>query len=397
MTGRTRSGRAVTEALAARTGTAAEDWFVVLKARSAMEVVLTVLREVRGPGTVVTQVFTCATAVDPVLVAGLTPRYGEVDPATVALDPDGLEVPRDARAVVVQHTFGIVADAAAARLRAAAHGAGALLLEDSAHCVTRMARDTAGEPLADVSVHSFGAEKLLPTKFGGAVWLDPGLDPAVRGPLVAALTTLPAMGPRLRLAVRCYRTQLRVLSRLPAAVGGPLRRALTAAGLHEPPVAPVESSGRLAHPPLRPSGWVLDRMARALAWSGDVQARRAATVAVYARELAGLFPAGIGERAPLVRFPLYAPDAPAAEDLIEALTAAGVPAGRWYRPALFPGPTDPAVYAYAPGTLPVTEDLIERVVNLPTTVGPREAARVAGIVRAVIDPGGSAGSAGSRA
>jgi len=381
----------VTEALAARTGTSAEDWFCVLKARSAMELCFRVLRAVRGPGSVLTQVFTCATAVDPVLVAGLTPRYGEVHPDTLALDPERLELPTDVRAVVVQHTFGMVDDGATGRLRDAAHRAGALLLEDSAHAVTRFAR-SGGAPLADVSVHSFGAEKLLPTKFGGAVWVDPNLDPTIRGPLVAALSELPAMSLRLRLAVRSYRNQLRVLSRMPGALAGPVRGVLTRLGLHDPPVAPVERAGRLAHPPLRPSSWVLDSMARALAWSGDVQARRAATVAVYARELAGLELPGGAAHGPLVRFPLYAPDAETAEHLVATLAGHGVPAGRWYRPALFPGPTDPALYAYEPGTLPVTEDLVARVVNLPTTVGPKEAARVAGIVRSVIDPGGSAGS-----
>lgn len=381
----------VTAALAARSGTAPEDWFVVLKARSAMEVVFRVLRELHGPGDVVTQIFTCATAVDPVIVAGLTPRYGEVDPATLALDPGRLELTGDVRAVVVQHTFGIIDDDAALRLRAAAHGAGALLLEDSAHAVTRFARH-GGQPLADVSVHSFGAEKMLATKFGGAVWLNPALDPAVREPLERALTSLPAMSARLRLAVRSYRTQLRVLTRVPGALGGRLRDVLTRLGLHEPPVAPVERAGKLAHPPLRPSRWVLRTMADALAWSGHVLARRAATVAVYARELADLdVPAGI-RGAALVRFPLYAPDAASAERLITELAAAGVPAGRWYRPALFPGPTDSAVYSYEPGSLPVTEDLVARVVNLPTTVGVREAERIAQVVRDVIGPGGSSGS-----
>lgn len=381
----------VRAALASRSGTDPDDWFLVLKARSGMEVFFRVLRELRGPGAVLTQVFTCATAVNPVIAAGLVPRYGEVDPATLALDPAGLELAGDVRAVVVQHTFGMIDDDAARRLRDVAHGAGALLLEDSAHAVTRFARHT-GQPLADVSVHSFGAEKLLGTKFGGAVWVSPTLDAEVREPLVAALSGLPSMSPRLRLAVRSYRNQLRVLSRVPSSMGERWRAALIRIGLHEPPVAPVERAGKQAQPPLRPSGWVLASMERALAWSGDVQARRAATAAVYARELADLeLPSG-ASRGPLVRFPLYAPDAATADRLLAALGDAGVPAGRWYRPALFPGPTDPAVYSYEPGSLPVTEDLIARVVNLPTAVGVREAARVVGIVRSVIDPGASAGS-----
>lgn len=370
----------VRAALAARSGTAPQDWFLVLKARSAMEVVFRTLREVRGPGSVLTQVFTCATAVDPVLVAGLTPRYGEVDPATLALDPDRLEVEPDTRAVVVQHTFGMIDDAAASRLREAAHGVGALLLEDSAHAATRFSR-RGGVPLADVSVHSFGAEKLFSTKFGGAVWLDPELDPRLRVPLVAALSSLPAPGLRLRFAMRTYRNQLRVLSRVPG--GERLRAVLTRLGLHEPPVAPLEQDGKLAHPPLRPSGWVERTMLAALAWSGHVQARRAATTDVYLRELAGVdVPAAA--RGPLVRFPFYAPDAQVAEHLVTRLRAEGVPAGRWYRPALFPGPSDPAVYDYEPGTLPVTADLVERVVNLPTTVSPIQAERVAQRVRELL-------------
>ncbi|MBE9940144.1 DegT/DnrJ/EryC1/StrS family aminotransferase, partial [Cellulosimicrobium cellulans] len=157
-----------TRMLADRTGTDPADWFLVFKARYGMEVVFRALAEARGPGDVVTQVFTCSTAVDPVLVAGLRPVYAEVSPATVAIDPDRLAVGPDTRAVVLQNTFGIVDEAAARRLRDAARSVGALLVEDSAHCVGRLARDADGTPVADVSFHSFGVEKLLPTRFGGA-------------------------------------------------------------------------------------------------------------------------------------------------------------------------------------------------------------------------------------
>ena len=50
--------------LAERTGTCAKDWYVVFKPRYGMEVVFEVLRELRGGGSVVTQLMTCCTAVD---------------------------------------------------------------------------------------------------------------------------------------------------------------------------------------------------------------------------------------------------------------------------------------------------------------------------------------------
>ncbi|WP_448629312.1 DegT/DnrJ/EryC1/StrS family aminotransferase [Cellulomonas soli] len=379
----------VTSLLAQRTGTDPADWFLVLKARYGMQVVLQALADTRGPGEVVTQVFTCATAVDPVLVAGLRPVYAEVAPRSVAVDPDRLGVGAHTRAVVLQHTFGIVDGEAAVRLAEIARSVGALVLEDSAHCVGRLARDAAGEPVADVSVHSFGVEKMLPTRFGGAVWVNPALgDRALRDRLVHDLGALPVAGARVDLAARTYRTQLRVLTRLPKPVAGPLRSLLTRARLFDPAIAPVELRGGLAHPPLRPSAWVVAQMAARLPGLEQDETRRAQAVEVYLRELGDLVevPAAVGPDSALVRFPFFASDAQAAERVLDALARGGVYAGRWYRPALFPGVSDPALYGYTPGdgTLAVTEALIERVVNLPTGVDVERARHVAALVRSAL-------------
>ena len=155
--------------LAERTGTCAKDWYVVFKARYGMEVVFEVLRELRGGGSVVTQLMTCCTAVDPIVAAGLVPHYGELSERTLALDPARLPLVSDLRAVVLQHSFGIIERKGDWRLADAAHAAGAVLVEDSAHCLARLSRGNEGKPLADVSVHSFGVQKMVQTYFGGAV------------------------------------------------------------------------------------------------------------------------------------------------------------------------------------------------------------------------------------
>ena len=77
------------EALASRTGTRPEDWFPVFKARYGMQVAFDAVRSVRGDGSVLTQLFTCCTAVDPIVVSGLRPRY-----ADVGADTMGIDVPR---------------------------------------------------------------------------------------------------------------------------------------------------------------------------------------------------------------------------------------------------------------------------------------------------------------
>jgi dTDP-4-amino-4,6-dideoxygalactose transaminase len=378
-----------TRMLAERTGTDPRDWYLVFKARYGMQVVFRALVDERGPGDVVTQVFTCATAVDPILAAGLHPVYAEVSPATVAIDPDRLAVGAATRGVVLQHTFGIVDHAAALRVRDAAVAAGAVLVEDSAHCVGRMARDGDGAPVADVSIHSFGVEKMLRTRFGGAVWVNPAMcDGVLRARIAADLASLPVVGRRLDLVARLYRDQVRVLNRLPARIAARLRATLTRLRAFEPPIAPVERRGGLPYAPMRPSPWMVAEIARGLPSLADTEARRTGVVAEYVRALADVVevPAAVGAGCPLVRFPFFTPDAATAEHVIAALAAAGFYPGRWYRPALFPGVDDPAAYGYAPGdgTLATTEDLIARVVNLPTAVELGEARRIAGVVRAAI-------------
>ena len=177
-------------ALAQRTGTSADDWFLVYRARHGMLACLRVLHELHGAGSVITQLLTCCTAVDPIIAAGLRPIYGDVSAGSYALDSEALPAADDVLGIVDQHTFGYIDEASSARLRAAADARGALLLEDCAHCVGRMAMGPDGAPTADLSFHSFGVEKMLPTYFGGTVWVNPAMrDRGLHDAFVAAQNT----------------------------------------------------------------------------------------------------------------------------------------------------------------------------------------------------------------
>ena len=380
---------AITEMLAQRTATQPEDWFLVFKARYGMHVVLRALRDQRGHGDVVTQIFTCATAVTPILTAGLTPVYGDISADTLAIEPAGTPRGDRTRAIMLQHTFGMIDAATAAALRGEADGLGALLLEDSAHCVGRTAQGPDGRPLADVSFHSFGVEKMLPTRFGGAVWVNPKMaDSAVRDQIVADLRALAPAGRRLDLVARIYRTQIRVLNRLPKRIAATTRDILTRIGAFEPAIAAAELRGTLTHKPLAPSRWMLGQIAAHLPGLSADEARRSAVVSEYVRDLAEIvqIPEGARGGASMVRFPIFVADQDTAERLVSTLNSSGVYASRWYRPALFPGVQDPAVFGYTPGSadLAQSEDLISRVVNLPTNVSLSAARHAIDVVRGVI-------------
>jgi len=386
----TRPAAEVRTHLAALTGTDAADWYVVFKARYGMLETFSALAATHPRRTVVTQLLTCSTAVDPILVAGMAPAYAEVSPASLAIDPDRLDVGADTAAVVIQHTFGIIDGKRAQSIARAAREAGAAVCEDSSHCAGRMARDPEGLPLADVSFHSFGVEKMLPTKFGGAVWVNPAMaDRPLRDAIVARLVALKAPGLRLRCAARTYRYQLALLNRLPRGVAARLRPMLVESGIFTPAVAPSESEGRLAHGAFAASPWVAARVAAALVDLPAIEANRTLAVAAYADELGDLVevPALVSAGQPLARFPFLAPPDIDADAVIGHLRAQGIVAGTWYRPALFPGAVDPEVYGYRQGDAAHagTEDIIARIVNLPTNVGPERARQIARQALAFID------------
>lgn len=389
------------EALANRTGTDPGDWYPVFKARYGMQVAFEALKSVHGAGEVRTQLFTCCTAVDPIIAAGLTPRYEEVNAGTLAIDAKALlpahggtatgnatgedasaEAPLPTRAVMLQHTFGIVDTASDLDLAEATRRIeGALLVEDCAHCVCRMARGDDGSPLADISVHSFGVEKILPTRFGGAIWVNPRLaasEPVLDGELRGRLDALPRPDGRLDAVTRVYVNENRVLSRL-GGLGGTLRGVLTKAGLYEPPIAESERAGGLQYEAMKPTAWIEERAAEAVDVLDANENARRHVVAVYrdrlGKEADALgIPAGAlaGRPQPLLRFPLFLPDTPAAERVLAAVRAAGGYAERWYRPELFPGVTDPAAYGVTDAVhdrLPVTGRLVAGAVCLPTELG----------------------------
>lgn len=384
---------ALARALAERTGTRPEDWFCVFKARYGMQAALAALRPATGEGSAVTQLFTCLTAVVPIVAAGLAPVYRDVSARTASLDPERLDPPAGTRAVMLQHTYGIVDDAESEELSRRAHAAGALVVEDSAHCVCRMARDASGEPVADVSVHSFGVEKILPTHFGGAVWVNPASPlPELARAVRDALAALPAPPARLDALARRYRTENRVLAHLPAGVSAPLRRALVSSGAMEPAVSEEERRGAAARGPVRASAWVCERALAALAGLDEAEALRRETVEAYRAALAGVdgadaLPAALeGPSQPLLRYPLLAPDTCAADRVVAEVCAAGLFAEAWYRPELGPGVLDAAAFRVPAerSGLPVHERLVATCAALPADVGASGARRAAGAVRAAI-------------
>ena len=379
--------RLLRERMAELTSTEASDWYCVFKARQAMQVAFGALGEATGRSVVVTQPFTCVTAIDPILSAGLAVRYGDVSRDTLALDVEQLDLSEEPAAVVLQHTFGIMSPEADAALVEAAHAAGALVVEDCAHCVGRMARGGDGTPLADVSVHSFGVEKMLAgVYFGSAMWVSPSLEARVRERIVGALEALPALDKARARAAERYRNQIRVLTRLPKGVSVALRSRWEKSGAFEPAVADMERRGRVKGTPALPSAWVCTQATAALAGIAENERGRRECVRAYldafgddGTRLLGV-PRSVtqGEVQPLLRMPVFMPDTQKADAALAACGRLGFYGQPWPRPLLLPGVIDEGAYGCEGGfACPVSERLSECVAALPTDIEPDGAVEVA--------------------
>lgn len=383
----------IAQIMAERTGTRAEDWYLVFRARHGMLVAFDAVREVLGEGVVATQLLTCCTAVDPILAAGLEPVYAEVSRCAASICPEKLELRARTRAVVLQHTYGIVDARDSALLAGKAHGAGALVVEDCAHGLARMAHGADGRHVADISVHSFGVEKMLHTQFGGAIWVNPDSPfPEVCRRVRERACALPVAGAHLTSLVRTFVFWNRVYNHLPPSAARGLRRALTAAGLFEPAVSDAERRGEVAHEPMRPSAEICRRVIDAFAaLDGDMRTRAEAT-STYASELAGtpgveLFGSGVSDPAqPLLKFPILVRDRATADRITREACAAGYYTSTWYRPYLGPGVLDEDAYRVPADKsgIPSCMRIIDTVATLPTDQGADGAHAVADIVRRVV-------------
>lgn len=381
--------------LAERTGTRAEDWHLVFKARYGLQVAFATMARKSDRTLVATQAFTCVTAVDPITASGLTPRFLEIDEDRIALSASEVErVEEPLLAVVDQHTYGIIDDAASRELAEAAHARGAWLVEDCAHCPGRLAMGEGG-PVPDVSVHSFGVEKLLPnTRFGGAVWVNPAMeDEGLSTALNQALSALPAIPHRLEKAAKAFRNQTRLLNRMPASMARRMSEKWVANGTREPAVASVELEGGLPYAPMAPGEWVSAQVAADLEALDANLASRRKSVAAYSRSLAHLPGVSVPKGAvsaehpqPLLRFPLFARTTEASDTIRARVEALGLYCTKWYRPLLFPG-SDLAAFGIEDfDAWPLSKRLSDGVVCLPTDLGNVEPeAVVEAVISAVRD------------
>lgn len=376
------SSNRICQKLARATGTSADDWFLCLKARYGMAVVFNAIRQDLGPGEIITTPYTCATAVNPILVSRLTPIYADLDLPTLSIkNPTKLITPKT-HAIVMQHTLGIIGDKTALSALAQKHHI--LLIEDSSHCLARLATNKKGEILADISIHSFGVEKVLKTKFGGAIYVNPRLQnthPTLYTEIKQGLKRLPSPNVTTNMRLHLYRSENAVLQRLPQQLRKPLRRGLTATKLFEPAILPIEQNGKQPKP-LASNSYVNQKILEFLPTLPQNYRHRIKLVNFYIASLpdAPHIKPITNLHEPLLAFPILLDNPQRATDLYVALTSSGFFIRRWYSPLFFPGANSNRTYKYNPANCPIAERSHSRILCLPTDISISQARQLVSIL-----------------
>lgn len=377
--------------IAKMTDTNSDDWFLCLKARFGLEIVFTAIKEVLGSGNVLTTPYTCITAINPILAGGLEPHYIDIDPTLLSTsDIPADKITPDTRAIVMQHTLGIIDNKNNLYNIAKKHHL--ILIEDSAHCLLRMARGTDDQPLADISAHSFGVEKILQsTKFGGAIYVNPQLkekQPELYDKICSYLITLKQPESALSFRIRTYRFNNAVIQHMPQPLKNPIRNLAIKTKLLEPAVYEYEQEGRQASPRTT-NEFVNNTILKALPSLKNNYDHRRVNVKYYREHLKSkkftVIPQST-EDEPLLAYPIVFESTTFANYAYDLLTNAGFFVRRWYMPLLYPGPKFYQLYFYKPEECPIAESFSPRVLCLPTDLPASQIHRIVSLLTPVDKP-----------
>lgn len=341
--------------IAKLTDTNPEDWFLFYRARDALKIVADALSQrFNETGEVLAPAFTCCTAITPFISSGHKMRYIDIDSNSLGVNPDLVALSKKTRAILMQNTFGLIDDSAYARVETKIKdyfeqsriGEKPIIIEDSAHCATFMAKRQSGHYFADVSVHSFGFLKLLNRSiYGAAMWVNPNMeDKTLYRTIITDCATVANLGFYRRFTTRTFRWQNRIYTRLPQKISRVVRRFLADTGFYNAGIQRCEKLGIFPGKPRKPSVWIMKMNLNGLRDLSKNVKMRIMKQKRLCEELDSIAEITIPtmvkneiDQNPLLYFPLVLQNSGQVQDLLQILNKNAIFASTLYNPLLFPG------------------------------------------------------------
>lgn len=342
-----------------------------------------------GPGDeVIVPGYTCVMVPGPVVYAGATPIYVDIEPEfyTTPANAVAAAITPRTKAILVQHTYGFAAPVA--EIRRLADERGLTVIEDCCHTFGGRVDGRLLGTLGHAAFFSGQWNKPFTTGLGGLALVQDA-DLAARVRAEQATYPLPSRKAAFMLAAQLLVYEC-VIYPSTTALATRLFRWMTKRGLV------VGSATKAEFEPTMPAGYALAatpvqcRLGHLEVGRIDANmARRSHATQRYLAELPRLgyhvptMPTNWDT--PLLRFPVRV--ANKAEALAQAARH-GVEIGSWFECPLHPIETDQPAFCYLDGTCPVSEHATREVINLPThrRVGDRAIDRTLAFMARVCRP-----------
>ncbi|MFI5240337.1 MAG: DegT/DnrJ/EryC1/StrS family aminotransferase [Candidatus Saccharimonadia bacterium] len=340
-------------------------WFLTVNGRTALYLLLESLNLESG-SEVLVQSFTCVTAVNPIIWAGLTPIFVDIDTKTLSAATQSLSerVSAKTRVIVLQHSFGIPGASKAVKEIAAKHNL--IIVEDCAHSLGVHDQANPLGTMGDAAIFSFGIEKSLQSKFGGALLVS---SPDLVKNIETMYRKLPELSRTQTFLWLLYPPLRQLIRKSPDWLGRILRRILELSGILKAAISRSELRGK--YPKGTPStmpGVAATIILESLKTLDSTLAHRQELTKFYGEWLANNHhlvlpgPANL----PLLKYPIICESEKLRSLIVAALKSKDIYVTDWYRPALYPADTNFEAIGYNPASCPQAESIAERILNLPT-------------------------------
>ncbi len=318
------------------------------------------------------QGFTCNAVVNPVLWLNLEPLYIDIEPETLNIDFEDLysKIDKDTKMVVLQHTFGNPAFKTKKDFEnfiAKMHEKGIIVFEDCAHALGGEIEGKKIGTFGDAALFSFGIEKVLATRVGGALVVN---DEKYIEEINEIFAKLRPVGFRHTFVWLLNPFFWRILRN--AKRKFKYAKILRKFGLLYMGFEESELSGRMPkYYPRKISNALSKFVLEELKKLESNLSHRSRISAIYDKNFSKSKNANIVEHSkgveiPFVRYPILCETGEAKKSLLRFLTKKKVNVGNWYEPIIYPERTELGCMKYFSGTCPKAENVAKRILNLPT-------------------------------
>ena len=334
--------------------------------RSSLYIILKALNIQKGDE-VILQAFSCNAVANPILWVGAKPVYADIEEFSYNISAKDIKkkITQNTKAIIIQHSFGIVADISA--IKKIAREKRIYLIEDVAHSLGAKHKGKPVGTFGDMALLSFGRDKVISSVYGGAVISKKSYKRRLEKVYNEECKNASIFWIFQQLMHIIFTPV--ILKSYNIVFGKILLVVLQKIGFISKAVSRKEKKGEMpSHFPRK--------LPNALAEIAYIQFRRLLYFNNHRQKIAKMYIKGLSDNRRIILpitkdgdiFLRYSIQCSNSSEIIEKAKKENIILGDWYKNVIDPKGTDMKKIKYKKGSCKVAEIVASRVVNLPTHI-----------------------------